>query len=220
MYTFATPTPISLTLDVPGGRAQVIAADRADTTVQVRPTDASKRRDVAAAEQATVELRDGALHVLTPSKNELLGPSGSVEVTVQLPAGSHVEVNRTGELRGVGRLGDVTVTASYGAVTIDEAARARITADAGDISLGRLTGPAEISTTKGDIRIGEAVRGALVLTTQAGDVSVGAAAGATTSLDAGTSYGRIRNALTSTGGTPALQIRATTSAGDIAAHSL
>lgn len=220
MHTFATPTTISLTLDVPAGRAQVIAADRADTTVQVRPADTSKRRDVAAAERTTVELRDGALRVLTPVENELLGASGSVEVTVQLPAGSHVEVKHAGELRGVGRLGDVTVTGSYGAVSIDEAAKAHVTAVAGDISLGRLTGPAEISTTKGDIRIREAVRGALVLTTQAGDVSVGAAAGVTTSLDAGTSYGRVRNALANTGGSPALQIRATTSAGDITAHSL
>jgi hypothetical protein len=52
----------------------------------------------------------------------------------------------------------------------------------------------QLSTAKGDIRIAEAVRGAVVLRTQAGDVSVGAAAGVDASLDAGVAIPRRRNA--------------------------
>ncbi|MGW6541154.1 hypothetical protein ACWGDD_35685, partial [Streptomyces sp. NPDC055011] len=60
----------------------------------------------------------------------------------------------------------------------------------------------------------------LVLTTQAGDVTVGAAHGADATLDAGTSHGRVRNTLRNTHGKGApLTIRATTSHGDITAHS-
>jgi DUF4097 and DUF4098 domain-containing protein YvlB len=144
-----------------------------------------------------------------------------VAVTVQLPAGSRVEGKAAfAEFRGVGRFGEVALEA-YGAVKIDEAANVRLTAYTGDVAVGRLTGPAEISTQQGDIQIAEAVSGTVVLTTQMGDVTIGAADGVSASLDAGTGYGRIRNALKNTEGAAAgLNIRATTSHGDIVARSL
>src|SRR5262249_24097899 len=116
--------------------------------------------------------------------------------------------------------GDVTLDSAHGAVKVDEAASAHLTTVAGDISVGRLGGSAEISTAKGDIRIAEAVRGTVVLRTQAGDVTVGAAQGVSASLDAGTTLGRIQNALKNTEGAADLNIHATTAYGDIVARSL
>ena len=223
MQTFDTPTPISAVLDIPAGRIQFIAADRADTAVEILPADSSKRRDVKVAEQTKVEYGDAVLRIVTSAKNQYFGPSGSIEVTVQLPAGSRVEAKAAGaEFRGVGRLGDVAFDGAYGApdaIKLDEATSARLTALAGDVSLGRLGGPAEISTAKGDIRIAEAVRGTIVLRTQMGDVSVGAAHGVSASLDAGTGHGRVENSLKNDGAAD-LNIRATTDYGDITAHSL
>ncbi len=221
MQTFDTPTPISALLDIPAGRIQLIAADRTDTTVEVLPSNAAKGRDVKAAEQTRVEFGDGVLRIEVPEKNQFMGASGSVEVTVRLPVGSSVEARTAAtEFRGVGRLGDVDYEGAHGPVKVDEAASLRLTTAAGDVTVGRLGGPAEISTAKGDIRIAEAMRGALTLRTQSGDVSVGAAAGVSASLDAGTSYGRIDNALKNTDGTPGLTIHATTAHGDITARSL
>ncbi|SCG46280.1 DUF4097 family beta strand repeat-containing protein [Micromonospora inositola] len=221
MQKFDTPTPISAVLDIPAGRVQFIAADRADTTVEVLPADASKGRDVKVAEQTKVEYGDGVLRIGASAKNQILGPSGSIEVTVQLPAGSRVEVKAaSAEFRAVGRFGDVAFDGAHGAIKLDEAASVRLTALAGDVSVGRLNGPAEISTAKGDIRIAEAVRGTVVLRTQAGDVSVGAAHGVSASLDAGTTHGRIHNGLKNTEGTADLNIHATTAYGDIVARSL
>ncbi|WP_106396607.1 DUF4097 family beta strand repeat-containing protein [Actinocorallia populi] len=217
---FPTPAPISTVLDIPAGRIQLIAADRADTTVEVRPADASRGRDVKAAEQTTVEYADGVLRIATPVKNQYLGPSGSVEVTVRLPAGSRVEAKAAGaEFRVVGRLGDVAFEGAYRRIKVDEAASVRLTALDGDVEVGRLGGPSEISTLRGDIRIAEAMGGKVVLSTQSGDISVSAAAGVSASLDAGTSYGRVSNALRNDG-TARLDIRATTTQGDITARSL
>ncbi len=221
MQKFDTPGPISAVLDIPGGRIRFIAADRADTTVKVVPANPARSRDVQAAEQTTVGYADGVLQIHTPKpKNQLFGPSGSLEVTVQLPAGSRIEGKAaSSELRGVGRLGDVAFEGAYRQIKIDEAASVRLTAIDGDVEVGRLGGPAEISTAKGDIRIAEAVRGTVTLRTQSGDISVAAAAGVSAALDAGTGYGRISNALKNDG-TADLDIRATTSHGDIAARSL
>ncbi|WP_330281318.1 DUF4097 family beta strand repeat-containing protein [Streptomyces sp. NBC_00588] len=210
MRRFDTPAPITAVLDIPAGRVQFIAADRADTTVEVLP-----------AQKATVGYADGVLRVVVAEpENRLLGPSGSVEVTVQLPAGSRVEGRSAGsELRGVGRLGDVVFDGAYRRIKIDEAASVRLGAVDGAVEVGRLGGPAEITTARGDIRITEAVRGTVVLSTRHGDISVGAAAGVSAALDADTGHGRVSNALKNDG-TAVLDIRATTTRGDITARSL
>ncbi|MFJ3822291.1 DUF4097 family beta strand repeat-containing protein [Streptomyces nodosus] len=221
MQKFDTPAPISAVLDIPAGRVQFIAADRADTTVEVLPADPSRSRDTKAAEQTTVAYADGVLRITASAPgSRSFGPSGSLEVTVQLPAGSRIEARAAAtELRGVGRLGDVAFEGAYRQIKIDEAASVRLTAVDGDVEVGRLGGPADISTARGDIRITEAVRGSVVLRTQSGDIAVAAAAGVSATLDAGTDHGRVSNALKNDG-TPALDIRATTSHGDITARSL
>ncbi|ANZ36924.1 hypothetical protein BBK82_13420 [Lentzea guizhouensis] len=199
MKSFATTAPIAAVLDIPAGRVQFIAADRSDTAVEVLPANAAKGRDVQAAERTSVEFTDGVLRINADQGSKVLGSSGAVEVTVQLPAGSRVEVKSAAvELRGVGRLGDVTFDGAQSAVKLDEAAQVRLTTQAGDVEIGRLTGPAEIST-------------------QSGDITVGTSASA--SLDAGTAFGRIHNSLKNTG-TTELHIHATTGYGDITARSL
>ena len=220
MQKFDTAAPISVVLDIPAGRVQFIAADRADTAVEVLPADASKGRDVKVAEETKVEYGDGILRIQASAKNQILGPSGFIEVTVQLPAGSRVEAKAaSAEFQAQGRFGELTVDSAHGSIKIDEAASVHLTTLAGDVEVGHLGGPAQITTAKGDIRIVEAVAGTVVLRTEAGNVSVGAAAGVSASLDASTSYGRVHNTLKNDGATE-LDIRATTAYGDITAHSL
>jgi hypothetical protein len=221
MQKFDTPAAISAVVDIPAGRVQFIAAQRSDTTVEIRPVNSAKGRDVKTAEQTTAEYADGVLRIRTAeAHSRLFGPSGSVEVTVQLPTGSRVEAKAAGaELRGIGRLGDVTFDGAYRQIKLDEAAGVRLTAIDGDVQIGRLSGTAEISTNRGDIRITEAGSGTVTLSTQSGDISIGAAAGVSASLHARTGYGQVSNALKNDG-TVDLTIRATTSQGDIVARSL
>ncbi|MET9676058.1 DUF4097 family beta strand repeat-containing protein, partial [Streptomyces sp. NPDC006482] len=223
MQNFATTAAIVTVLDIPAGRIRLIAADRADATVEVLPVDATKSRDVKAAERVTVDFADGVLRIgAAPAKNRVLGNSGSVEVTVQLPAGSRVEAKTAAaELRGVGRLGDVTFEGAQGTVKLDETASAHLALQSGDITVGRLGGAAEISTQQGDITITEAHTGTVTLSTAAGNLTIGAARGVSATLNAATTHGRIDNALKNTDGADAaLTIHATTAAGDITARSL
>ncbi|MFF0480751.1 DUF4097 family beta strand repeat-containing protein [Streptomyces sp. NPDC004435] len=222
MQTFATAAPITTVIDIPAGRLRFVAADRADATVDVRPADATKSRDVKAAEETTVGFADGVLRVSAPkAKNQVLGQTGFIEVIVHLPAGSAVEAKAAAaDLRSVGRLGDVTFTSAQGPVNLDEASGARLSVQDGDLTIGRLTGSAELSTARGDLKIAEATTGTVTLTTQAGSISVGTAPGVSATLDAGTSLGRILNTLQNAEGSDAgVAIRATTTLGDITAHS-
>ena len=221
MQKFTVTSPVTAVIDMPAGRVQLIAADRADVTVDVRPASSSSSRDVRAAEQVSVGYADGAVRVeASPAAHRVLGSSGAVEVTVQLPTGSRAQVKTaSAEVRTVGRLGDVTVEAPQAIVKVDEAATARVSVQDGDVTIGRLHGDADIRTSKGDIQVAEAVSGTLTLHTQLGSITADAAAGTSATLDAGTPYGRISNALKNAGGSPALTIHATTAYGDITARS-
>ena len=220
MNTFATTGPISVVLDIPAGRVRLIAGERAESTVEVLPAEASKKRDVKAAEQTSVEYGDGVLRVTTAEGNRYLG-SGSVDVTVHLPAGSRVEGRAAAaELYGSGRLGEVAFEGGYRAIELAEAAGVRLTMHTGAITVGRLTGPARIRNGKCDISVTEAVAGAVELHTEMGDVTVRAAEGVSATLDASTTRGRIINTLKNSDGSGAAPaIKASTTAGDITATS-
>ncbi|GAA1971228.1 DUF4097 family beta strand repeat-containing protein [Kitasatospora viridis] len=220
MSTFATPAPVTAVIEIAAGRVQLIATERTDTVVEVRPAEAGKGRDVKTAEQTQVDCTDGLLRIRTATpKNPLLG-GGSVEVTVHLPAGSRIEGKCAAvELRTVGRLGEVVFEGAYRETSVEEAAGLRLTAVGGDVEVGRLGGAAEISTSCGDIRVAEAAAGSLVARTQKGDITVGVATGVSAALDARTTFGAVANSLKNDGST-ALRISATTSCGDITARSL
>jgi hypothetical protein len=221
MRRFTTPAPITAILDIPAGRIQFVAADRADTTVEIRPANPSKGRDVKLAEQTTAGYSDGVLRITAPAGNRVLGSSGAVEMTVQLPAGSRVEATvASAQFTTAGQLGDVTFDSSQATVRVDAAATARLTTVDGDITVGHLGGDTEIRTVKGDIQVTEATHGTVVLRTETGAISVGAAAGVSATLDAGTTMGRIRNALKNADGAPGLNIHATSTMGDITARTL
>ncbi|MFH8394006.1 hypothetical protein [Streptomyces sp. NPDC018036] len=218
---FDTPAPVRAVVDIPAGRIRFVAAERSDTVVEVRPADPARSHDVKAAGEISTAYGDGVLRIEAPeAAHALLGHRGSVEVTVTLPAGSGVEARAgAAEFRGVGRLGEVSFTGGCRSVEIDEAASARLSVHEGEVVIGRLEGPAEISVDKGAIRIGEAVRGAVALAIRHGDITVGAARGVSACLDARSGYGRIDNSLRNSG-TCDLEVRADTAYGDITVRSL
>ena len=152
MQTFATPAPITAILAIPAGRIQVTATDQDHTTVQIRPADPGKSRDVKLAGQVAAGYSDGTLRITAPPRHRILGSTGAVEVEIQLPAGSGVHATAaSAQLTAEGPLGDLTFDSSQATVTVDEAATARLSTVDGDIIVGRMGGDAEIRTVKGDI---------------------------------------------------------------------
>ncbi len=55
MPTYSTPDPIVAVIEFEGGDARILASERDDTVVEVRPSDESRDNDVRAAEQTRVE---------------------------------------------------------------------------------------------------------------------------------------------------------------------
>ncbi len=174
MPSFETPEPISATLEISMGDVRVVATDRADTVVEVRPTDLTDASDVKAAERTQVEFTNGTLLVKGPRyRGMLFGKGGSLDVVVELPTGSHVRANTDmGDVRSQGRLGECRFKTSMGDVDIDETARLEARSGMGDVTLTKASGHAEASTGSGDLRIIE-VDGSAVLKNSNGETRVG-----------------------------------------------
>ena len=66
MPEFGTPQPIAITVDVLLGEVKILASDRTDTVVEVRPSDAAKKDDVHAAQETEVDFAAGQLTVKAP----------------------------------------------------------------------------------------------------------------------------------------------------------
>jgi hypothetical protein len=178
MPSFDTPAPISVTAHVEAGSIQFTAGDRPDTVVEVRPRDPKRDQDVRATGQTEVAYANGTLTVRTPKGPLLgLGRTGTVDVTVELPAGSRLEVTGAwAQVLGEGRLGEVRVKTSSGDVRFDTTGPLNLTAAHGSITVDRVEGPAEITTSSGSLRVG-VVDGPVVLKNTHGTTTVGAATG-------------------------------------------
>lgn len=162
MPEFDTPEPIHVTLEFDVGTARITASKRTDTVVEVLPSNGADDADVRAAQQTKVTCSGGKLLVKGPKKRSPFGKYGSLDVTIELPAGSDLlGVSPMADLICEGRLGECRLKTSLGAIQVDEAAAVNLRTSHGDISVNRVTGDAEI-TAAGRIDIGEITGTALV----------------------------------------------------------
>lgn len=276
MPSFETPKPITATIDVVVGDVQIRADGGGHTTVDVRAGDASNEEDVKAAEQTRVEYANGQLLVKAPKLRSWRprGMGGSIDVTIELPAGSTVHgAGQATDFRCDGRLGDCRIKTGLGQIQIDRARTLSLKTGIGDILVDHATGHAEVTagsgdvrlqeldtsaavknsngdtwigaaggdvrvsaangsiavdvangsvvakSANGDVRLGEAVRGSVVLETNLGDLEVGIREGTAAWLDVRAGAGRVHNSLEAAEApgpsAETVEVRARTSAGDV-----
>jgi DUF4097 and DUF4098 domain-containing protein YvlB len=174
MPTFNTPEPIPVTIDLAAVDVRVIASDRSDTVVEVRPSTSSHEPDVKAAEQTKVEYTAAGLVIKGPKQRSIgLRKIGSVDVTVELPAGSQIEADAgLGALRFAGQLGRCRVKMGAGNVELDKVGPVDLHSGAGTITVDQITGHAEISTGSGRLRVSQ-IDGSAVIKNSNGDTWVG-----------------------------------------------
>ncbi|MFD4403151.1 hypothetical protein ACFWPH_10325 [Nocardia sp. NPDC058499] len=170
MPTFQTPDPIAVAVEVLSADVLVHATDRTDTVVDIGPADESKKGDIRAAEQTRVDFTGGVLTVRTPKDWRTHTPFGgnpTIAVTLEVPAGSQLK-----STAGVGRI------AASG-----ELGRCDLEIAAGDITVERAGDSVTAKVAKGDIRIGEAIRGELRLETSMGELEIGISPGSAVRLE-------------------------------------
>ncbi|MGA8372725.1 MAG: DUF4097 family beta strand repeat-containing protein [Acidimicrobiales bacterium] len=180
MPTFDTPTPISVTMELGVGDIRIVASDRRDTVVEVRPSDDAKKPDVSAADRTGVEFAEGELVIKGPKGWRHFGVRSEAEaitVKVELPSGSQLQ-GQTGVavLHATGRLGECHYKTGVGDIHIDRAGPLHLRSGSGDIAVGEAGGPTEVTTGSGSIRIGR-IDGTAVVKNSNGDTSIGVVTG-------------------------------------------
>ncbi|MCX4092317.1 DUF4097 family beta strand repeat-containing protein [Nocardia sp. alder85J] len=179
MPEYLTPEPISVMVELGAGEVRIAAGDRADTVVEINPSDGADESDVHAAQQVRVDFSNGVLRVTGPKARlfDFSRKSRSVDVTIAVPSGSRVTGHlQAGDIRSTGQLGECRFDISAGNYSLEHTGPLRIDTSAGHITADSVAGDADISTGTGRIRVG-AIDGAAVVKNSNGDTTIDAVTG-------------------------------------------
>ncbi|HEX4788781.1 MAG TPA: DUF4097 family beta strand repeat-containing protein [Actinospica sp.] len=184
LSNFNTPSPISVDLDLYVADVHVIASDRADTIVEVRPRDPGKPADVKAAEENTsVAYNDATrrLSVVTRKPRSRFvnfsKRTESIDVVIHLPADSDVRGEADlGDYRAEGVLGIVSLRTGFGAIRVAETGALNVHSGLGEITVDAASVSAEVHSSSGEIRIGT-VDGTADVSTSNGNIRIGVVTG-------------------------------------------
>jgi Putative adhesin len=173
--TFDTPRPISATIEVALGDVRISAAGDDVTVVTVQPSDPSSDKDRKAAEQTSVEYANERLLVKGPRARSWFSRGGSIDVVIELPAGSSVNGAAEGaDFSTTGRLGTCRIKSGLGRISLDSADVVRLKTGVGDITVDHATGHTDVTTGSGEMHLGE-LDGTAVVKNANGDTWIGAA---------------------------------------------
>jgi DUF4097 and DUF4098 domain-containing protein YvlB len=155
MPNFDTPQPITATVEIAAGAMRLVASDRDDTVVDVRPLDESRAADVKAAEQVRVDFKNGTLTV-TSQRGFSFPRRGAVVIDITLPSGS--------------RLNASAVSAS---ITADgHYADCKFASVSGGLEIGSIVGNLKLDNVSGGVAV-QAIKGSAAVTTVSGDAIIG-----------------------------------------------
>ncbi|HET7761318.1 MAG TPA: DUF4097 family beta strand repeat-containing protein [Phycicoccus sp.] len=167
-----TTGPINLKVELLVGDVTLTAGDAPTTTVRLHPHG---KNGAELAEKFTVEAHGNDVVVLSPKIRDSffgLGTKGSVDVEVELPSGSTVDVRTgSGDVGATGLLDDVRATTGAGDLAFHEVGTAQLKSGSGDITLQSTRGDASAKTGSGDISVGSA-GGRLDLVSGSGDIEL------------------------------------------------
>jgi Putative adhesin len=194
MPTYDTPEPISVRIELGGGSVRLIATERTDTVVEVRPRDESRSADLWAAEHTRVDFRGGDLTVAGAKRGLPRLRGGAVDIDIALPSRSRLHAALgSADMRAVGEFSGVRFAAASGQVEVDKVAgKIKATNASGSFIVHAAEGKVSTATASGAVSIGEldgdldfrAASGALTVDTLRGRVKSRTASGSTTVLAA------------------------------------
>ena len=98
-------------------------------------------------------------------------------VTIEVPTGSTFDgTSAMGDFRAEGELGACTVKTAMGDIRLDHTGALQAKTSFGNVTVDRVVGDAEVTTSSGDIRLGE-IDGAAVVKNSNGDTEIDRVAG-------------------------------------------
>ena len=197
---------IAVSIELPSGSELRAAGQLTDFLAEGRLGESRiktgmGRIELAEAERLNLKTGIGDITVDHVAKHADVA-SGSGDIRLRRLDASGVVKNSNGDTWVGEAGGDLRISAANGSIAV-EAAQASLVA----------------KSSNGDVRLGQAVRGSVVLETQLGDVEVAIPEGTAAWLDVRANAGRVRNTLEAADSpgesTETVEVRARTTAGDV-----
>lgn len=154
MPTFDTPQPITATVEIVAGAVRLVASDRDDTVVDVRPRDEARSHDVKAAEQVRVDFKNGTLAV-TSQRGFSFPRRGAVVVDIALPSGSRLNASAVSA--------NITADGQY--------ADCKFASVSGDLEIGSVVGNLKADNVSGGVAV-DGINGSATVSTVSGDATI------------------------------------------------
>lgn len=158
-YTYETPGPLRLRLEIPVGQIEVETVSGTTTHVELEAASDDMREVV---ENARIDLRErGEGHeVIVEVQSRFgifisFGRGQDVRLRITCPPGADLEiVTKSADLKGRGEFGEVAVKTASGDVTVEDAdGDVRVKTASGDVHLDRTGGTTSVQTASGDVSI-------------------------------------------------------------------
>ena len=179
MPSFDTPEPIAVRVSLGAvvANVRIQAGERGDTQVELTPVDPTGRNDLRAVERIRIEYAAGTLSVTGPRAGSWFGRTGSVDLSIELPAGSTVQGETgMGELRCDGRLGECQFKSGFGDLRLQQVGSANLNTGSGTITVEQADGHTEVTTGSGMVHL-RRIDGAATVRNSNGDSWIGEATG-------------------------------------------
>lgn len=157
MPRFETPEPIFVRIEAGSGSVRLVASERVDTVVTVRPRDESRSSDLWAADNTRVDFSDGKLSINGAKRGLPLVRGGAIDIDVALPAWSKLQASlESADLCAEGQFADVKVDAASGDVEVDVVTgNLKASNASGSLSVRTVEGRASFAIGSGAVTIGD-----------------------------------------------------------------
>ncbi len=182
-YSFETPGPVRLLVEIGRGRVDLRAVPTTQTTVAVTGPDADDVTVVQDGDQILVHAprrrtgflgteRELNVTATIPEHSEVQVRTGSADIAVEGTVGACRLRTGSGDVTVDTATGPLVVESGSGDIAIDAAgAELRVKTGSGDLRIGRIADNAVLSAGSGDVVIDQ-VHGQTVVKTGSGDVAV------------------------------------------------
>lgn len=203
MDVFDRSTPVTVSLRLQRGTADIVAEDRPDTQVEIIGEDGGD-----AADRFTVALEGDTLVVHAPEPSWNLRRAPKVRVLIRVPLDSALAAKSwSADIQAIGRWSSSQANVASADVYVDEVTGdAHLKASSGELTVNRVGGSLRINSSSGRLRVGDVTRD-VKAGTASGAVMIGRVGG---SLQAETASGDIEVGVISSG-----KARLSTASGDV-----
>jgi DUF4097 and DUF4098 domain-containing protein YvlB len=155
-YTFETPSPVDLKVELQSGDIDISSSDERQATVVLSAINGdSYAQELIAG--ARVEQHGDKISLIMPKSRGggLFGRKGQVRATITVPHESSMRIETaSADLKTHGRFGRASVRSGSGDMELDQFGSVDIQGGSGDIDIQRVIGPLKIKAGSGDISVG------------------------------------------------------------------